>query len=73
MSSNIPNVPGKTLERAERNHGLSIIKSRGSKHSNQQRKLIFDDTDITLGDSSTQKVKAVPNHGSAVPAEELHQ
>ena len=35
----------------ERNRAVSIIKSRGSKHSNQQRELIFSDTGITLGDS----------------------
>jgi len=39
------------LEGGERNRALSIIKSRGSKHSNQQRELIFSDTGITLGDS----------------------
>ena len=34
----------------ERNRALSIIKSRGSKHSNQQRELIFSDTGITLAE-----------------------
>jgi circadian clock protein KaiC len=32
----------------ERNRALSIIKSRGSKHSNQLRELIFSDSGITL-------------------------
>ena len=36
------------LEDGERNRALSIVKSRGSKHSNQLRELIFDDTGITL-------------------------
>ena len=39
------------LHGGERNRALSIIKSRGSKHSNQQRELIFTDTGITLADS----------------------
>ena len=39
-----------SLEDGERNRALSIIKSRGSKHSNQQRELIFSDAGITLGD-----------------------
>jgi len=46
------------LEGGERNRALSIIKSRGSKHSNQQRKLIFSDTGITVGDPSTPRLKA---------------
>jgi len=37
----------------ERNRALSIIKSRGSKHSNQLRELIFSDTGITLADPYT--------------------
>lgn len=37
----------------ERNRGLTIIKSRGSKHSNQLRELIFSDTGITLADPYT--------------------
>jgi circadian clock protein KaiC len=47
-----------SLEDGERNRALSIIKSRGSKHSNQQRELIFSATGITLGDPSTPTVKA---------------
>jgi circadian clock protein KaiC len=35
----------------ERNRALSIIKSRGTKHSNQMRELIFSDAGITLADS----------------------
>ena len=36
------------LEGGERNRALSIIKSRGSKHSNQQRELIFSSTGLSL-------------------------
>jgi circadian clock protein KaiC len=38
------------LEDGERNRALSIIKSRGSEHSSQLRKLIFSDSGITLAD-----------------------
>jgi circadian clock protein KaiC len=58
------------LEGGERNRALSIIKSRGSKHSNQQRELILSDTGITLGDSSPAGVKAASSHGSPLPARE---
>ncbi len=34
----------------ERNRALSVIKSRGSKHSNQVRELIFSDEGVTLAD-----------------------
>lgn len=37
----------------ERNRALSIIKSRGTRHSNQLRELIFSDTGITLTDPYT--------------------
>ncbi len=37
----------------ERNRALSIVKSRGSKHSNQMRELIFSDEGITLADPYT--------------------
>jgi circadian clock protein KaiC len=37
----------------ERNRALSIIKSRGSKHSNKIRELIFSDTGVTLADPYT--------------------
>ncbi len=37
----------------ERNRALSVIKSRGSKHSNQVRELIFSDEGITLADPYT--------------------
>ena len=37
----------------ERNRALSIIKSRGSKHSNQLRELIFSKTGVTLTDPYT--------------------
>jgi circadian clock protein KaiC len=42
-----------SLEDGERSRALSIIKSRGSKHSNQLRELIFSDTGITLTDPYT--------------------
>lgn len=37
----------------ERNRALSIVKSRGSKHSNQLRELIFSDTGIAIADPYT--------------------
>lgn len=37
----------------ERNRALSVIKSRGSRHSNQLRELIFSDRGITLADPYT--------------------
>ena len=37
----------------ERNRALSVIKSRGSKHSNQVRELVFSDEGITLADPYT--------------------
>ncbi len=39
-----------SLRGGERNRALSIIKSRGSKHSNQLRELMFSDRGITLAD-----------------------
>jgi circadian clock protein KaiC len=42
-----------TLLDGERNRALSIIKSRGSKHSNQQRELIFSESGLTLADPYT--------------------
>jgi circadian clock protein KaiC len=39
-----------SLSGGERNRALSIIKSRGSKHSNQVRELVFRDTGITLAE-----------------------
>lgn len=42
-----------SLNGGERNRALTIIKSRGSKHSNQMRELIFSDTGITLADPYT--------------------
>jgi circadian clock protein KaiC len=39
------------LQSGERNRALTIIKSRGSKHSNQLRELVFGDKGITLADS----------------------
>ena len=37
----------------ERNRGLSIVKSRGTAHSNQVRELIFSDAGVTLTDTYT--------------------
>ena len=37
----------------ERNRALSVIKSRGSKHSNQLRELIFSETGVTLTEPYT--------------------
>jgi circadian clock protein KaiC len=37
----------------ERNRGLSIIKSRGTAHSNQVRELILSDAGVTLADAYT--------------------
>jgi circadian clock protein KaiC len=37
----------------ERNRGLSIIKSRGTAHSNQVRELILSDAGVTLADIYT--------------------
>jgi circadian clock protein KaiC len=39
-----------SLEDGERNRALSIIKSRGSKHSGQLRELIFSHIGVTLAD-----------------------
>ena len=41
------------LQGGERNRALSVIKSRGSKHSNQVRELIFSDNGLTLEDPYT--------------------
>jgi circadian clock protein KaiC len=41
------------LQDGERNRALSIIKSRGSKHSNQLRELVFSDSGVTLADPYT--------------------
>ncbi len=37
----------------ERNRGISIIKSRGTKHSNQVRELVLSDDGVTLADAYT--------------------
>ncbi|MEO6055007.1 MAG: ATPase domain-containing protein, partial [Chthoniobacterales bacterium] len=37
----------------ERNRGLSIVKSRGTSHSNQVRELILSNTGVTLADTYT--------------------
>ena len=41
------------VQSGERNRGLSIIKSRGTEHSNQVRELILSDTGVTLADAYT--------------------
>jgi circadian clock protein KaiC len=41
------------VQAGERNRGISIIKSRGTVHSNQVRELILTDTGITLADVYT--------------------
>ena len=41
------------LQAGERNRGLSIIKSRGTAHSNQVRELILSDAGVTLADTYT--------------------
>jgi circadian clock protein KaiC len=41
------------LQSGERNRGISIIKSRGTSHSNQVRELILSNTGITLADTYT--------------------
>lgn len=41
------------VQAGERNRGLSIIKSRGTVHSNQVRELILSDTGVTLADAYT--------------------
>lgn len=41
------------VQAGERNRGMSIIKSRGSAHSNQVRELILSDAGVTLADIYT--------------------
>ena len=41
------------VQAGERNRGLSIIKSRGTAHSNQVRELVLSDTGVTLADIYT--------------------
>ncbi len=41
------------LQGGERNRAVTVIKSRGSKHSNQVRELIFSDAGVTLADPYT--------------------
>jgi circadian clock protein KaiC len=41
------------VQAGERNRGLSIIKSRGTAHSNQERELILSDSGVTLADTYT--------------------
>lgn len=38
------------VQSGERNRGLSIVKSRGTRHSNQVRELILSDSGVTLED-----------------------
>jgi circadian clock protein KaiC len=39
------------IQAGERNRGMSIIKSRGTGHSNQVRELILSDAGVTLADT----------------------
>jgi circadian clock protein KaiC len=41
------------MQAGERNRGLSIIKSRGTAHSNQVRELVLSDEGVTLADTYT--------------------
>jgi circadian clock protein KaiC len=41
------------VQAGERNRGLSIIKARGTAHSNQVRELILSDSGVTLADTYT--------------------
>jgi circadian clock protein KaiC len=41
------------IQAGERNRGLSIMKSRGTAHSNQVRELILSDSGVTLADAYT--------------------
>lgn len=41
------------MQAGERNRGLSVIKSRGTAHSNQVRELILSDAGVTLADAYT--------------------
>ncbi len=41
------------MQAGERNRGLSIIKSRGTAHSNQVRELVLSDVGVTLADTYT--------------------
>ena len=41
------------VQAGERNRGLSIIKSRGTAHSNQVRELVLSDAGVTLADAYT--------------------
>ncbi|QDQ26553.1 circadian clock protein KaiC [Chitinimonas arctica] len=41
------------VQAGERNRGISIIKSRGTAHSNQVRELMLSDTGVTLADAYT--------------------
>jgi circadian clock protein KaiC len=41
------------MHAGERNRGLSIIKSRGTAHSNQVRELVLSDDGVTLADTYT--------------------
>jgi len=43
------------VQAGERNRGMSIIKSRGTAHSNQVRELILNDNGITLADIYTAR------------------
>ena len=44
-----------TIQAGERNRALTIIKSRGTKHSDQVRELVLSDTGVTLTDVYTER------------------
>jgi circadian clock protein KaiC len=41
------------VQAGERNRGMSIIKSRGTAHSNQVRELVLSDAGVTVADTYT--------------------
>ena len=70
------------LQAGERNRGLSILKSRGTAHSNQVRELILSDAGVTLADAYTaggevlmgalrwqkERTESIANEGAEVAA-----
>ena len=47
------------VQAGERNRGLSVIKSRGTAHSNQVRELVLSDAGVTLADAYTADGKVL--------------
>ena len=52
------------VQAGERNRGLSIIKSRGTAHSNQVRELILSDAGVTLADTYTRGRRGADGHAA---------